>query len=200
MKKMKVCPFCAEEIESTAKICPFCAENLDTENQSEQVKLPQVSNDSESNSGEIKKKRSINIGIANQFKNHLEFLWFDIDDIDENEDLNDARVLLISRHQKRSNLLINVLSEDFILVSARYNYETSLENDKLLDIYSKINIINSSCLVTRWFFSKWEVKDWVMNVEFWMRAYSKIDFAKNLDLMEDEIRANMSQFTDEPNE
>lgn len=33
-----------------------------------------------------------------------------------------------------------------------------------------------------------------------MRAYSKIDFAKNLDLMEDEIRVNMSQFTDESNE
>lgn len=200
MKKMKVCPFCAEEIESTVKVCPFCAENLDIEDKSEKVELPQVSNDSESDNSEIKKKRATNISIANQFKNHLEFLWFDIDDIDENEDPNDARVLLISKHQKRSNLLINVLSEDFILVSARYNYDTSLENDKLLDIYSKINIINSSCLVTRWFFSKWEDKDWVINVEFWMRAYSKIDFAKNLDLMEDEIRANMSQFTDEPNE
>lgn len=197
---MKVCPFCSEEIESTVKVCTFCAENLDIENRSENIESPQTINNSESGNTEIKEKRATNIAIANQFKNHLEFLWFDIDDIDENKDLNDARVLIISRHQKRANLLINILSEDFILISAWYNYETSLGDDKLLDIYSKINIINSNCLVTRWFFSKWEEKDWVINVEFWMRSYSKIDFAKNLDLMEDEIRLNISQFTNEPKE
>lgn len=196
MKKMKVCPFCSEEIESSAKVCPFCAEHLDIEDQSEKIELPKISNDAENDNAEIKMKRATNLSIANQFKNHLEFLWFDIDDIEENEDPKDARVLLISRHQKRSNLLIHVLSEDFILISAKYGHETSLEDNKLFDIYSKINIINSNCLITRWFFSKWEVKDWVIHVEFWMRAYNKIDFAKNIDLMEDEIRANMNSFID----
>lgn len=33
-----------------------------------------------------------------------------------------------------------------------------------------------------------------------MKKYSKIDFTKNLDLMEDRLHANMSQLTDEFNE
>lgn len=197
MKKIKICPFCSEDIDNTSKICPFCAENLEDEATSEELNPKKQNKEIEvTHNNEISKKREIHLRIANQFKDHLEFLWFNIDDIEENEDPNNSRVLLISTHQKRSNLLINILSEDFVLISARYTYETSTEKDKLLDIYTKINNVNSNCLLTRWYFNKWEDKDGLINIEFWMRAYSKIDFTRNLDLMEEEIRSYVWLFTE----
>lgn len=186
-----LCPFCNEEISSLEATCPYCAETLQNETAKNEDEIPT----SRQMDPDDIKKLSVNQRLANQFKNHLEFLGFSIDEIEG--DGTSTHVMLISKHEKRSNLLINVINEDAILVSARYTISKVETAEKLSQIYENLNKANANALASRWSYSQDSDGDCIITIELFFRKYDKVEFWKNLELMEDEVHAHLQLFADE---
>lgn len=185
MTKKMLCPFCKEEINENMDTCPYCAEELQGKQNEESTEIIDES---------VAQALTINRRVANQFKNHLDFLWFEVEDLSESK--KDGRVLIIWKHEKRSNLIVHVIGEDSVLISSRYRLKKVSTPEKLVQIYEALNKTNSAVLLTRWAYSE-DDEDSLIVIETFLRGYNKAITWKNLDLMESEIGSYIWLFQEE---
>lgn len=195
-----LCPFCSEEIDSKSEICPICAEIIKDDSSYKPKEEFIVKNEFDKEESNIikeeivSKKLTINKRIVNQFKNHLEFLWYDIEELEWTKELENAFILCKS--EKRSNVTINVLNENNILGSSRYMIGKIESDNQLLNIYETLNKINTQSFISKWSYSldtDWES---IVTIEIFIMKYDKFDFWKQIELMEEEIKNNIGLFLD----
>lgn len=182
MSNTTKCPFCDEKIDIFLDVCPFCAEELPKDE-----KIKQPSKSLQSPTEENQKKLTKCMDIANQIKNHLEFIGFSIDDIERNQDNENLSIVFVAIHEKRSNITINILAENVIFIRVRYNWQKNNNSDTLFKAYENINKANSQSFLTRWFYSVLDDGNSIITIEFLLREYQKKAFWRDIELMEEEI-------------
>lgn len=201
MTQSSKCPFCSEEIDSSLEICPICSELLPkNDKKTESVILPsdkltEENKKSDKLTEENKKKVDLYMKIANQIKNHLEFLGYFIDEIINNQTNDNLSVSFSSKHEKKSNIIININTDKIILVRAQYSWINDGTEEEKFILYENLNKANTRALLTRWYYSPYTDWPWIINVEFLIREYEKSWFWRDIEIMEDEISVFLQLFS-----
>lgn len=161
---MKTCPYCAEQISNDAIKCKFCWEDVS------------------------EKTAEINNELSAKIKNHLEFIWYECETTDSNEDLE----ALVCKHSSKNTLIIGCnqkVNIAFLKIRLRLNDVNKIKIEK--KYYEIMNKINSESLITKRYHSI-EGKNVVINIEWTFNGYEKKWFWIYIDLIEEEI----SKFSD----
>jgi len=118
--------------------------------------------------------------ITNQIFNHLEFLWYAVEDLSDNKDID----VLIWRNENRSNLVLRITKNWTIIIIARYNLSDSKEiiTENFL---KQLNIVNSKSLFTKRYYEEDETI--TLAIETFSIDYNKQIFWMIIDTMENEI-------------
>lgn len=163
MSNKKLCSSCNGQISSVETICHYCAGILPKET------LIHAKSDAllERDAKEIEIKNQ----LANQFKNHLEFLGFYII---ERKQIS-THVTFIAKHEKRSTLFVDVMNVDLVLMRSAYDISKIDAKENLFQIYENLNRANNKALISRWSYSQ-DDDDFYIVVEVFLRKYEKVEF------------------------
>ena len=127
--------------------------------------------------------------ITNQIFNHLEFLWYAVEDLSDNKDID----VLIWRNENRSNLLLRITKNWTIIIIARYKLSDS---KKIIteDFLKQLNIVNQKSFFTKRYYEEEEDETITLAIETFSIDYNKQIFWMIIDTMENEIIKYIKHF------
>lgn len=188
MNNKTICSYCAELIDKWLDKCPYCFENIDKFNDEKED-----NNTSIDKYNNKKEDDDDNNEISRKISNHLNFLWYKQDYINNN--YKDWNIYLIFSHIKHPTLFVNILKYNIILLNHKYNLWKHFDNVENIIFNKIINDINSKTILTKWYKENYE--DWndSINIETNINWYDKIILPIHLNISIEEINLHISKIS-----
>lgn len=120
--------------------------------------------------------------ITNQILSHLEFLGYKVEDASETDDKD----VLMTKHEKKANIMLNITKANTVLITARYSLSESTEI-VTQEFFSKINKVNSQSVFTKWYYEETADHKAAISIETFTIDYNKPIFGSIIEVFEYEI-------------